>query len=348
MIKFLYLLICFLLPNVIWQILNRSKQMRRKHPIRHIVLTYLFCAYCALVVYIAGIGTFWDLIANKGISGGFRWIPFSAPSIKEYLVNMFLLMPMGFLLPFIWKEFRKFRNVCLAGLCFSLLIELFQIFSSNTTAVDDVAMNTLGASAGYLLWMLYGKLLRVSTKPANRKKKAVAFWKTEPFKRILLGFLGMFLLFSAALTVNQPEANVDGEMLMPSDMATIVCNDGTVEEWNCNDLLNEYLHDPRGFNQRFVGAKITFVDSPRVSEVCRSDDTNKRVRSMTFDNGWRVEFAYKGYKFLDRAEKEDREIVVSVESFIAGVMEYERDKFLILLGSWEEELIDQTVITEVK
>ena len=348
MIKFLYLLICFLLPNVIWQMLNSNRQKRRKKTVRHIVLTYLFCVYCAVAVHIAGTGTLWDLIANKGISGGFRWIPFSANGIKEHLVNMFLLMPLGFLLPFIWKEFRKFGNACLAGLGFSLLIEFFQIFGSNTTAVDDVLMNTLGASAGYLLWMLYGKLLGVSTKPANRKNKAIPFWKTEPAKRVLLGFLGVFLLFSAALTGNHPakEGNVDG--LMPSDMATIVFDDGTVEEWNCNDLLNEYFQDPRGFDQRFVGAKITFVDSPRVSEVCRSSDSNKRVRRLTFANGWQVEFSYKGYKFLDKAEKEGREIVVAVESFITGVYEYEKNKFVILLGSWEEGLAEQTVITEVQ
>jgi hypothetical protein len=126
-----------------------------------------------------------------------------------------------------------------------------------------------------------------------------------------------------------------------------VCNDGTVVQYTCNDLLNQYFEDPQGFEQRYMDAKISFVDIPRESNLHSFGD-GKMYRSLTFANGWRVEFRYEGYEFIDQADKAGREILLSVESFISAAWEYEEDRFMIVLGSFDEGLIDQTVITEVK
>ena len=354
MLTFLYLLICFMLPNIAWQLLNRKRLMRRKNPIRHIVLTCIFWGYCALTIHVTGIGTIWDIISYKEITGGFNLIPFSSEGIKTYILNVLMLMPLGFLLPFIWKEFRNFGKVCLAGLGFSLLIEFFQIFNLRTSDIDDLLMNTLGACAGYLIWILYCRLLDVRSKAP--KKKATAFYKTEPVKYVLLGFLGVFLLYNwrplDAALVADPQGNnsihdTANSSKVPSDVATIVCNDGTVVQYTCNDLLNQYFEDPRGFEQRYLDAKISFVDIPRESNLHSFGD-GKMYRSLTFANGWRVEFQYEGYKFIDRADKAGKEILLSVDSFISAVWEYEENMFMIVLGSFDEGLIEQTVITEVK
>ena len=87
MLTFLYLLICFMLPNIAWQLLNRKRLMRRKNPIRHIVLTCIFWGYCALTIHVTGIGTIWDIISYKEITGGFNLIPFSSDGIKTYILN---------------------------------------------------------------------------------------------------------------------------------------------------------------------------------------------------------------------------------------------------------------------
>ena len=94
MLTFLYLLICFMLPNIAWQLLNRKRLMRRKNPIRHIVLTCIFWGYCALTIHVTGIGTIWDIISYKEITGGFNLIPFSSDGIKTYILNVLMLMPL--------------------------------------------------------------------------------------------------------------------------------------------------------------------------------------------------------------------------------------------------------------
>ena len=96
MLTFLYLLICFMLPNIAWQLLNRKRLMRRKNPICHIVLTCIFWGYCALTIHVTGIGTIWDIISFKEITGGFNLIPFSSEGIKTYILNVLMLMPLGF------------------------------------------------------------------------------------------------------------------------------------------------------------------------------------------------------------------------------------------------------------
>lgn len=365
MITFLYLMLCFMLPNIVWQLLNRKRLMRRKNAIRHIVWTYIFWVYCALAIHVAGIGTIWDLISYKEVVGGFNFIPFSSEGIATYILNMIMLVPLGFLLPFIWKEFRTIKKVCLAGLGFSLLIEFFQIFSRRVSNIDDLLMNTLGTCVGYLIWILYCRLFGRRGKSTRRRKKTTAFHKTEPVKYVLMGFVGVFLLYNwrpldAALFAHQQGNDVSihdsatgsndltTETSRLSDEATIVCNDGTVEKWNCNDLLNLYHENPEVFEERYDGAKISFVDIPRSSGLNSLGDDSKMYRSLIFANGWRVEFAYEGYEFIDQADKEGREIIVSVESFISGVWEYESGMFMIVLGSWDESLIGETVITEVK
>lgn len=362
MIVFLYLLLCFVLPNIIWQLQNKQRLMHRKNALRHIVQTYIFWVYCALWIHVAGIGTIWDILEYKEIAGGFNFIPFASGGVAAYLLNIGMGVPLGFLLPFIWKEFRTFPKVCLSGLVFSLLIEFFQIFSHNISDVNDVLMNTAGACLGYLIWIFYCRLLGIRGKAP--KKKTGMFGLTEPAKYVLLGFLGVFLLFnwkplntvltdleqnhssSVQDTVDDWTVDMDLDITQLSDVATIVCEDGTVEMLSCNELLSIYHQDPQGFEERYVGAEISFVDIPRVIGSSSYDD-GSMYRTLTFANGWHVEFPYEGYKFIDQADKDGREIVVLVESVITSVWEYETNMFMIVVGGCEEDLADRTIIREV-
>lgn len=53
----------------------------------------------------------------------------------------------------------------------------------------------------------------------------------------------------------------------------------------------------------------------------------KKYRSLTFQDGWQVEFSCEGYEFINEADTAGREILLSVESFIAGVLDYETGMF---------------------
>lgn len=71
------------------------------------------------------------------------------------LLNIALFVPLGVLLPLLWKPFRKWYAALGAGFGVSLLIELTQLFTgSGICDVDDLFTNTLGAMLGWCAAML--------------------------------------------------------------------------------------------------------------------------------------------------------------------------------------------------
>jgi glycopeptide antibiotics resistance protein len=77
--------------------------------------------------------------------------------VKTSLLNILMMMPFGFGLPFIANI--RFREAIVTGLIFSIIIELLQLvtgFLSNTTFriadINDLIFNTLGVSIGYILF----------------------------------------------------------------------------------------------------------------------------------------------------------------------------------------------------
>lgn len=70
---------------------------------------------------------------------------------KNTILNILLFVPLGILLPLMWKEYRSLRSVAVTGLMLSLFIEILQIFTFRLTDVDDLITNTAGAVAGYYL-----------------------------------------------------------------------------------------------------------------------------------------------------------------------------------------------------
>lgn len=292
-----------------------------------------------------GIGTIWDIIAYKEVMGGFNFIPFSSEGFLTYLLNIVMLMPFGFLVPFIWREYRNFGKVFLAGFGFSLLIEVIQIFSRRLSDIDDLMMNTLGACVGYFIWIVYSNLFRLKDKYLKNKAKITGFSKAEPIAYVVLGILGVFLLYNwrpldAALVAKNNSYS-------DNSVAVVVCNDGTVEELTHEELVNKYYSNPTEFQQRYVDAKITVVGTA-VGTGMNSFGDGAKYRSITFPEGWRIEVEYSGYDLIDKAEEEGRIVTICVESFIADVVEFEKGKPQVILGSWDEEDIGRTVFSEVE
>lgn len=84
--------------------------------------------------------------------------------VKTSLLNILMMIPFGFGLPFI-TSFR-FKKVVIAGLYLSIVIELLQLitgFTANITFriadINDLIFNTLGAAIGYILFVAFGRFL---------------------------------------------------------------------------------------------------------------------------------------------------------------------------------------------
>lgn len=82
--------------------------------------------------------------------------------VRQVVGNMILLLPLGFFVPLVWKKQSSFFQVLKIGFLFSVGIEAIQFmislllgFTYKITDVDDVILNTLGYSIGYLLFKVF-------------------------------------------------------------------------------------------------------------------------------------------------------------------------------------------------
>ena len=110
--------------------------------------------------------------------------------IRNTVLNIVLFVPLGFLLPTVWKEYRSLRTTALVGLMLSVLIEVLQIFTFRLTDVDDLITNTAGAVLGFYMARLFS--FRLSFRLAGSDEKG--YGKYEPVIILAVAFLITFCL----------------------------------------------------------------------------------------------------------------------------------------------------------
>ena len=188
---YIYSLVCFLLPGTVWLVWNRRMTADKAYKVRHIIWVYIYMFYGYLAVQeAAGIGSIWDLITYGKLDNSINLIPFSSEGAITYILNIIMFMPLGFLLPLIWENFRNAKKVVLMGFLMSLTIEICQLFNIRTTDIDDLMMITLGALVGYCCWKVFSLVFR------NAGTKCVEIKKSEPVIYMFGGILGLFLLYN--------------------------------------------------------------------------------------------------------------------------------------------------------
>ena len=78
------------------------------------------------------------------------WQPF----IINFLGNICIFMPIGFMIPLLWTRFNRLWKVSLIGFGISFFIEITQLTQARSTDIDDLWLNTLGSMLGYKLYCL--------------------------------------------------------------------------------------------------------------------------------------------------------------------------------------------------
>ncbi len=74
---------------------------------------------------------------------------FWQPFIINFLGNICIFMPIGFMIPLLWSRFNRFWKVILFGFGISFFIETTQLTQARSTDIDDLWLNTLGSMIGY-------------------------------------------------------------------------------------------------------------------------------------------------------------------------------------------------------
>ena len=83
--------------------------------------------------------------------------------------NVAAFMPFGFILPVISRRSRRWYNTVMFGFLFSLTLETLQlVFRVGSFDVDDMVLNTLGASLGFVS---YRVTQRIRIKMRRRREK---------------------------------------------------------------------------------------------------------------------------------------------------------------------------------
>lgn len=136
-----------------------------------IVLTILFALYLAAVLSMVGFPNILSLQVDLNAN----WIPFADARtgvgswLMGFCLNVILTIPLGLLLPLLWEMFAPLWRTVLFGACFSLLVEVAQIFTFRCTDVDDLIANTLGAVVGWLFWSGFFSYHTVGRQPGERQ-----------------------------------------------------------------------------------------------------------------------------------------------------------------------------------
>lgn len=188
-IEVIYSILCAVLPCTIYFTARKRKGYHLS-----ILAMLIFVLYLWKVYDLTGAGGLTNILyAPKGgdntsiIQANINLIPFNIIE-KTFYLNILMLVPFGFLVPFIWKNYRKFYKTLFLGAGFSLMIEISQLITNRTTDVNDLIANTMGALIGYIIWQIvslcFGEHLK---KPVKGKSDVIWY--------ILLSFLGMFFLY---------------------------------------------------------------------------------------------------------------------------------------------------------
>ncbi|PEY91835.1 hypothetical protein CN360_19090 [Bacillus cereus] len=172
---------------------------KRTISILHFLWVYVFLFYLSLVYRVTQIATVWDISRYE------TWIRvsqinltlFDTAGSTTYLLNIVLFMPLGFLLPTIWSQFRKMKNTVCAGFFFSLAIELNQLLNNRITDIDDVFTNTLGAIVGYVIYRVLFKMFKMICKRGEKRldTNSSLVIKYEAVFCLVFSFVGAMFIY---------------------------------------------------------------------------------------------------------------------------------------------------------
>lgn len=142
---------------------------------RRRIMSLCFVCYCAVMLWLlfiryrsVEVTDYWYQVSNR-----FNLIPFSSmgsmlvtlwenprPDVLWVVVynlggNIVMFLPLGFLLPELWRKYRRFWRCMGAVALIMTCVELVQLFTlRGFCEVDDVMLNVLGGAIGFGIWKL--------------------------------------------------------------------------------------------------------------------------------------------------------------------------------------------------
>ena len=89
--------------------------------------------------------------------------------LRQLLINLVMIMPVGFLLPVVIKAKYKYLITMALSLLLTVFIETMQLITKcGSFEVDDIINNFIGAVLGMLIYALCSKLLKSKINKVNK------------------------------------------------------------------------------------------------------------------------------------------------------------------------------------
>lgn len=144
---------------------------------------YLFALYLSVVYIQVGMPLI-TAVQYYSFSPRIQWPPVLRilTGVGDTVLNVMLFVPLGLMLPLLWRNYRKWQSTVGFGFCLSAFIEVVQMFTGRATDVDDLITNTFGTLIGYAVARL--------------------LWNTKPFRRPGRQKSDVIVLCSIAALVN--------------------------------------------------------------------------------------------------------------------------------------------------
>ena len=161
--KIIEILISMFLLIPVFSVLYKT----RFHNIKKTILYFVFATYLAAVYLFVGMPTLQFMRFDLSLT----LIPL-LPMITDFkntILNIILFIPLGIMLPFLWKKYNTLRATLIFGFSMSLAIELLQILTYRATDINDLIANTVGAVLGYFVFRTTSYIFPFVTKFAGRK-----------------------------------------------------------------------------------------------------------------------------------------------------------------------------------
>ena len=193
-------------------------RQRKRLRIRQVLLYVMFASYCAIFLYLVffsrsamedyrvhvaplqdlanavyidfGILGFLASIAREGLFKALEHVEIvNAYDIGQVYLNVMLFVPLGYLLPYVFRWPRVRVRIRPALLCFliSLLVENIQLITKlGFYDVDDIITNTVGGLLGQSLFIVFAYI--VANPDWRQELDSAVRWRRSSRKRALYPF----------------------------------------------------------------------------------------------------------------------------------------------------------------
>lgn len=259
-----------------------------------------------------------ELLPFRGIEDAMEyWVYGGTFGIQiDFLIgNVLMFVPLGFLVPLVFKKIDKYYKIFIVSLISTLSIEIFQvILQAGGFDIDDVIYNVTGAMLGYGLCLIYQSIFA-----EKGKKIKTVFRGLVPYMVCLAIFIIVKVIYVCSPYGVLPETHIyDDKKCNPILGETLEIDDETFEDYVYKE--GSFVYDNQTklsiVNNIFKYLNLGYrkENSNEKKANSEDDDFGEGDNYISLDGNYRVNICDSGFSIYNikeydifKSEEEARE-----------------------------------------